>query len=351
MTTATQPKLAANAAPTASFKVEVDGLEASTQEAPNFLERLVVETHLDKIGSAQVTFAYNDGFKPSLAAIGGAVKISVGGSADNAFTGVITGFRHSWRGGREFVTVEAMDPLVKLGASRQTKVWGGATTDKIKDSDAASEVISGGGCTAGNVEATAGERPYIFQRNESNLAFLKRLAARNGYLVFASEGKVNFQKPQFSGASAEVSLQDIVQLDYSRSDAELPQSVAVTGWDYVAKKQVKGSSSDITAIGGGSTPSGVTFGADTYISDVFIDSDAGAKAMAEAEMNRLARTFVRGSCTTVGNGSVKIGGKVKFIGSFEGFNPEGLVVGVRHVIEGGSVFQTTFWFVGNTEPE
>jgi hypothetical protein len=33
------------------------------------------------------------------------------------------------------------------------------------------------------------------------------------------------------------------------------------------------------------------------------------------------------------------------------FNPEGLVVGVRHTIEGGSVFQTTFWFVGNTEPE
>lgn len=348
MSNATKPGISANATPAATFKVELPGIGEVTQAEPKNLQRLVVETHLDKIGVAHITFVGD--FKPSSVTIGGDVKISMGGSADNAFTGVVTGFRHCWRGGVETVTIEAMDPLVKLACSRETKVWGGAVGDAIKDSDVAGDVIGAGGCTSGNVEETSEARPYILQRNESNLSFLKRLAARNGYLVFCEEGEINFQKPQFSGASEEVTQEDISVLDYQRSDMDLPQAVEVSGWDYVAKERVVGNSSDITAIGGGSTPSGVTFQADSYISDVFVNSESAAKGMAEAEMNRLARTFVRGSCSTSGNGAIKIGGKVKFIGSYEKFNPEGLVVAVRHVVEPGAVYQSTFWFVGNTEP-
>ena len=344
-----EPKLTKGASPAAAFKVEITGMEPLTQDKPGALSRFTVETHLDKIGMAQITLNFSGDLKPGDLTIGAEVKISVGGSADNAFTGNITGFRHSWKNNNEFVTVEAMDPLVKLASSRETKQWGGETTDAIKDSDAVSEVLSAGGCSAGNVEATTGTRPYILQRNESNLAFIKRLAARNGYLVFASEGKVNFQKPQFSGASADVTLEDITSLDYGRADTEIPSEVEVTGWDYIAKQRVVGTSSSVTPIGGAAATN-TTFKNAQHISDVFVDSEASATAMAEAEMNRLARTFIRGSCTTRGNGKVKIGSKVKFAGSFKTFNPEGLVVGVRHTVQTGSVFETTFWFVSNSEP-
>lgn len=345
---ATQPSVSANESFAASFRVNVGSTEC-TQDDPKKMLRLVVETHLDKIGVAQVTFTGD--IKPSDFNIGDDVSISVGGCSDPAFVGIVTGFRHTWRGGIESVTVEAMDPLIKLAASRETKVWGGDTSDQIKDSDAANDAISAGGCDAGNVEDTPGTRPYILQRNESNLAFLKRLAARNGYLVFCEEGKVNFQKPQFSGQSVDITQPDIKNLDYSRSDVEIPNAVHVEGWDYIAKERVTASSSDVTPIGGGSPASATTYGADLYISDVFVNSESGAKEMAEAEMNRLARSFVRGSCTVMGNGQLKIGGKIKLDGSYQGFNPEGLIVGVRHVVEPGTVYDTTVWFVGNTEPE
>jgi phage protein D len=345
---ATKPSVSANESFAASFRVDIGGNEF-TQDKPEKMLRLVVETHLDKIGVAHVTLTGD--IKPSDFNIGDDVTISVGGCADPAFVGVVTGFRHTWRGVIESVTVEAMDPLIKLAASRETKVWGGETTDEIKDSDAANDAISAGGCDVGNVEDTPGTRPYILQRNESNLAFLKRLAARNGYLVFCEEGKVNFQKPQFSGQSIEITQPDIKNLDYSRSDIEIPNAVYVEGWDYIAKERVMASSSSVTGIGGGTPVSATTYGADLYISDVFVSSESGAKEMAEAEMNRLARSFVRGACTVLGNGQLKIGGKVKFLGFYEKFNPEGLVVGVRHVVEPGTVFDTTVWFVGNTEPE
>jgi phage protein D len=349
MADATKPGISAGSAPAASYEVKVDGLSISTQAEPNHLDRLVVETHLDKIGVAHLS--YNGDFKPGAVSIGAKVEISVGGSADPVFTGQVTAFRHSWRGGRETITLEAMDPLVLLAASRNTRVWGGGTSDSITDSDCVQAVLSDAGCTTGNIESTAGSRPYVMQRNESDLAFIKRLAARNGYLVYCSAtGEVLFQKPQFSNESLEVTQQDIIQLDYVRSDTHLPSSVVVVGWDYKTKSSVVGESDQVTTIGSGEAAAATTFKGASYVSDVFVDSESGAKAMATAELDRCARTYVQGSCTTVGNGALRTGEKVRFIGSYEGFNPEGLVVGVRHVVEAGTVFQSTFWFVGNTVP-
>ena len=39
------------------------------------------------------------------------------------------------------------------------------------------------------------------------------------------------------------------------------------------------------------------------------------------------------------------------VGNWSSFNAEVLIAGARHVIEPGSVAQTTVWVVGNTEPE
>ncbi|TVQ94138.1 MAG: phage late control D family protein [Deltaproteobacteria bacterium] len=351
MNEATKRGISVNRPAAASYTVEVSGLGTATQDDPSELERFVVETHLDKIGFAQIT--YSGHLKPSDVSIGGDVKISVGGAKETTFKGVVTGLRLRKAAGHVTVTVEAMDPLVKLAASRRTKYWGGEPDDEVMDSDLVSEVISDGGCTEGNVESTPGGRPYVLQRNESNLAFLKRLAARNGFLLYAEDGKVNFEKPQFSASPQEIKGADVQQLDFTRSDVDVPPSVHVTGWDYIGKSVVHGEfgSSSIEKIGGEGPASAVTYSAQTHISDVFVDSDSSAKAMAEAEMNRLARSFVRGTCTTTGNGAVKIGGKVQFQGLYSDFNPEGLVVGVRHVMEPGSGFVTMFWFVGNTEPK
>jgi hypothetical protein len=344
----TEAALAATPSPTPAFKVTVGGQEY-TQDVPKGLDQVIVETHLDKIGVCQLTFAHS--LKPSSIKIGSDVEVSVGGDARKAFKGYVTAMNHTWNSGVEKVTVVAMDPLVKLASSNITKAWGGKPTDKIKDSTLANDAISASGLTAGTVDP-GGERPYVLQRAESNLTFLKRLAARNGYLVYAEEGKVHFKKPQFSGSPIPIHQPDIIKMDYNQSDRAVPAKVMVFGWDYLTKKEVKGqlAAGGVDAIGGGSPPANNIYAGEHHIVDVFVNSDAAATEMAKAEMNRLARQMVQGSCTVPGNGKLYPGVKIKIDGSFEKFNPEGLVVGVRHVIEGGQTYQTTIWFVGNTQP-
>ena len=235
----TDPTLKPKPSPTAAFKVSCGSLGESTQQDPKGLDQIVVRTHLDQIGVAELTY-HGHNIDPSGLVPGGEVTVEIGGNAIKNFSGQITSVTHTLNKGKESIVVTAMDPLIKLANSNATKVWGGAPDDKFKDSDLASEVISAGGCTSGTVDNTSGERPYILQRAESNLSFLKRLAARNGYLVYAEDGKVHFKKPQFSDSPKEISGGDVIRVDITRSDVGIPNKVKVFGWDYMQKKGVKG---------------------------------------------------------------------------------------------------------------
>lgn len=350
MADATEPSLSDNFAPAASFEVKV-GSHTFTQSEPKGLEQVTIETHIDKIGMARLTITHS--FKAASVKIGDDVEVSVGGSTRKAFKGYITASSRSTGDGVEKISITAMDPLIKLANTSKTKVWGGQPTDKHKDTDVANFLISDGGGSAGTVDSTTGERPYIMQRQESNLGFLKRLAARNGFLVYAEEGKIHFKKPQFSDPPVEISLADVISEDFSQSDKKIPSKVKVIGWDYIGKKQVSGeaSPSDIEPLGSGSPPDPTTFSGEEHIVDNFVDSDAAAAEMAKSHMNTLARKLVQGTFTVPGDGRLYPGMRIKTSGRGEGQNPEGLVVGVRHVIEPGATFQTTFWVVGNTQPE
>ena len=88
----------------------------------------------------------------------------------------------------------------------------------------------------------------------------------------------------------------------------------------------------------------------SYISDVHVADQSAAKAMAEAELNRLGRNFVRGRCVTQGRGDLHAGVLVKFTNLRKGFKPEAFIVGSKHIIEPGTGYQTEFHFASNTAP-
>jgi phage protein D len=333
--------------PTAAFKIDINGTEF-TQASSGSLESLIVETHLDKIGRAELVLSGDSDTQPRDLNLGDEIKVSIGGDARQALHGTITHLSHVHQQGVDSVRIVAMDPLIKLAASNVTKVY-----EEQSDSDIASAVIGDAGATAGTVDSTSEVRPYVLQRAESNLRFLKRLAARNGYLVYAEENTVHFKKPQFSDDPIEVDQELWIKLEMTKSDAGVPQKVVVYGWNYTDKIGVSGelASTAIETIGGGAAPSSVTWTGDHQVVDVFVNSDAAAATMAKGLMNQLARQLVQGSCTVKQDGRFYPGVKVKFSGSYQGYNAEGVVVGVRHVVETGGVASTTFWFVGNTTPE
>ena len=340
MPSETEPTLRTASSPTAAYVVNCAGTKM-TQQDPKGLETLVVETHLDKIGRADLLIKPEAESPPSGLTLGADVDVSIGGSDKKAFQGKITHLTHVHENGTDMVRVVAMDPLIKLAASNETVVY-----EEQKDSDIASSVLGG---DAGTVDATSATHAYVLQRAESNLRFVKRLAARNGYLVYAEEGKIHFKKPQVSDTPKDISPGDLISLETTISDVGIPQTVKVFGWDYVVEGE--SASSGVDKIGGGDAPSSVTWTADHDIVDVFVKDPAVATDIAKGVMNQMARQYVQGKVTVNSNGELFPGQRIKLAGQFEGFNADAYVVGVRHVVEQGSVATTTAWFVSNTKPE
>lgn len=342
-----QRKAPANSTP--KFKVIVAGQEVQ-QGNTEGLVYLSIEDHIDMIGVAQASFNIGgmdwSGFKQ-----GDEIEVQVGETSRKMFKGIITSLRHSWAKGNETITLVAMDPLVKMASSRVTKVY-----EEIADSDVVSAVISRAGCSPGTVDSTQGTHKYIFQRNESDYNFIKRLAARNGFLVRANEGKIDFIKSQFSESPVEINQEFLMSLDYSMEPMNIPPEITVIGWDYVTKKKVEGTASagDVANIGGGTSAvssNGNIWSKPSYVSDVMVSSQSGAKDMAVSEINRLARRFLRGRAVVQGNAQIHVGSQITFKGMKTGFNPEVYVVSARHVVEPTRGFSTEINFCSNTVPK
>ena len=203
---------------TARFTVSAGGGEFDQRE-PMGLEYIGIEDHVKMIGMCEITFSVGDeNASWSSMEVGSDVEIKLGGDTRPVFVGSISGLRHAYQKGKNTLTVMAMDPLMKLSSTRTTKVY-----EEMKHSDIASEVISRAGATPGTIDATDKVHPYTLQRNESDLRFLRRLAAENHMILMANEGKVDFKKPQTSGGATEIGKDKVISMDYSFSPRDVPK--------------------------------------------------------------------------------------------------------------------------------
>lgn len=332
-----------------AFTATIGGSQ-HTQAEPNGLEYLMVEDHVDMIGMARFSLNLDHGNWSSFE-FGADVEVKVGKGQRKMFVGVITGMRHARKNGREMLTVIAMDPLAKAGASRRTEIY-----EDLTDSDIVNQVIGRAGLEAGQIDSTSTTHPYVLQRNESDLEFMKRLAARNNYLLRTNEGKVDFVKPQFGGGAVEISESMLEDLDYTMNAAQVPPGITTQGWDYVATDKVEGTAGagDIETIGSGQNAveaaSRIWTGGNSFLADVDVDAQGNAKDIAVSELNRIARNFLRGSARIDGNSEVFAGAKVRFTGHPTGYNAEVYVISSRHLFEFKRGYTTEFKFCSNTLP-
>ena len=160
--------------------------------------------------------------------------------------------------------------------------------------------------------------------------------------------------PAVSEAAEEFDKGEVISMDYTMTPREIPPTITAYGWDYVAKEMVQGSlaAGDMDPIGGGGVVSGnEVWSTESYLSDLWVDSQESATALAEAEMNRLGRGFLRGRATVQGNGALHVGRLVKFTGHPDKFNPTGFVLSARHRVYVGGGFTTELVFCSNSYPE
>ncbi len=335
----------------ASFTLTLAGTEM-TQSDNQGLETLVFEDHVDMVSMVTVRFSQvgSDGQLPC--GIGDELKLTLGESGADAFEGEVVAIEPSFsQAGGTSLTVRALDKVHRLGRGRKTRVF-----EEMTDSDVVSSVGGEAGLSV-ETDSTDETLPYILQRNESDIAFLKRLAARNNFILRIVDGKLSFKKPQFEGSGYEVKFgENLRDFRISYNSSGQVQGVVVRGWDIVAKEEIVGEAStgDVDTIGSGSLGADTagTFGESTaYVTDVPVASQAGADAIAKAEMNRLARQFARGTAVIAGNETVRAGTMVTFSGITGAVNGTCFVVGTRHMVSNATGYSVELSFCSTCEGE
>lgn len=332
-----------------SYKVTI-GSRTFSQDESDGLEHLVIEDHVDMVESLACRLAGNEGQPKWEIKIGDAVEAKLGAGDVVIFKGEVIAVEPSWSiDGLMTMTVRALDNAHRLARGRKTRFF-----EQKKDSDVASTVGAESNLSV-ETDPTEEVHPYILQRNESNLAFLKRLAARNNFQVAVDEGKLIFKKAAFSGSPTTLTMgKDLRSLRMGFNSMEQVDQVIVRGWCIREKKEIVGtaSSGDIEKIGGGelgSSTSTSKFGAHiAYVTDVPVGSQAQANAVAKAELNRLARQYAHGTGTVDGNDGLRAGQVVEFAGLTTSHNGKFYIISTRHIISPTTGYLTEFTFCSNT---
>lgn len=309
---------------------------------------VIVEDHVDMASICSVTVSTAENQPTHTYEIGAKVVIKIK-TPEDLFNGEVIAIDHAFQGkGTSSIILKCIDNSHRLGRGRLTRFW-----NDMKDSDIVQEVGSESQLSV-ECDPTDEVHKYVLQRNESNIAFLKRLAARNNFQLRVEPGKLLFKKASLNGQSREISTEaGLISMNMSYNSSEMVGEVVVRGWDIASKKEIvgKASASDVQSIGGGKAGHELSsvFGEKTaYVTDVPVRTQQEADMLALAEMERIARQFCRGKCTIVGDDSVRAGTTVSFAKFGANVNGNFYVISSRHIIAPSSGYRTEIAFCSNT---
>lgn len=334
---------------TTSYEVKIAGRTLNQPEEDG-VESIVVEDHVDMVESLILKLGGAEKQPEWEINIGDTVEVKMGKGSVLLFKGEVTAVEPSWTtSGLDVMTVRALDNAHRLARGRKTRFF-----ENKKDSEIAQTVGQESGLSV-ETDATTETHAYTLQRNESNLTFMKRLAARNNFQVTVDEGKLIFKKASTSGGPTAIEMgQNMRSVRMNFNSSEQVKEVIVRGWDIREKKEIvgKASAGDVEQIGGGevgATKSAGKFGDSTaYITDVPVSSQGQANELAKSEMNRLARQFAKGSCTVEGNDALRAGQVVEFKGLSTKHNGKYYIISTRHIVNPRSGYVTEVSFCSNT---
>ncbi len=330
-----------------SFEIKIQD-QTYTQAETQGVQALVIEDHVDMVAMLTLEIGGAEGQPAWNVEIGQEIEAKVGGKTSTLFKGHVTALEPAWdaAGGARLV-IRALDPLHKLGRGRKTRTFLDMTDSAIVSAVASECDLSV------DADSTSETHKYVLQRNESDIAFLKRLAARNNCHLRLEQGSLVFKKNEYSGEEITLTLgQNVQALRISANTADLADKVVVLGWDPAAKDKVEGSASSVPGIGAGSI--GITLAREkfgdhwTYVTDVPVTTASLATAIAEAELERIARQFVRGTGTIYGDDRVRAGANVVLEGFGTPWNGKYYVMASRHVISAQTAYTTEFTFCSNS---
>ncbi|MGC9503801.1 VgrG-related protein [Baaleninema sp.] len=186
----------------------------------------------------------------------------------------------------------------------------------MTDSDIVKKLAGEAGIQLGNIDNSGTACEYLFQQNQTNMEFLRERAARLGFELFVSDGKLNFRKPKQDQKLQLKWLKDIQSFRVRVSSAEQVKEVEVRAWDYKTKKPIvsKATGEKLlteTGHGQGSSSStqfkGKPNNPTLRIVDRPVSCAKEADTMAQALFDELSGQFVYADARAEGNPEIRPG--------------------------------------------
>ncbi len=274
------------------------------------------------------------------------VKLGYGEPArlETVIVGTVTELKTTFgAGGTPSLEIAGYDKLYPLTIGKQTRNW-----EDVPDSDAVADIASLQGLDT-EIVATTPSKPRIDQNEETDMAFLEKLAERNSATFYITDRKLYFG-PRRRDHAAEISLPWGGGLTTFSPEANLAKQIAaveVVGTSATTGEQIVGRAErgqeEGRDPGDESGPERLAgaLAAQPVLrvrSGVHTQEEADARAL--AILQERAQDFVTGSAECIGLPELRPDMNVAFDGLGRGFSKTYWISGVVHDISGGG-FTTT----------
>ena len=131
------------------------------------------------------------------------------------------------------IIIRGYDPSHRLHRGYHNRSF-----QNMTDSDVVEKIADEVGIKVDQLDDSGEPHDYLFQENQTNMAFLRDRASRNGFELFVRDGKLNFRKPKADDKLELTWLEDVRSLQVRVTSSEQVKSVEVRGWDYTTKEPI-----------------------------------------------------------------------------------------------------------------
>ena len=276
--------------------------------------------------------------------IGADLEVLLGAPAATSLTtlfdGQITTFEPEFTEDEVILAVRGYDRSHLMNRSRRTETY-----QQMTYADIARQVAGTAGLQPGTIDDAGGSIEFVQQSDETDWAFLCRLARAIGFEVTVDGKKLNFRKPQQQDSAVSLTWGTTLLSFRPRVSAiQQVSTVTVRGWDPVAQQTIVGQADtpDLTSsIGLDRSQLVSSFGDGTVnVCDYPISTQAEADAVANGVAQRLANAYVEAEGVAIGDARLTAGATVDISGVGERFGGKYTLTEAIHVIRARSGYQT-----------
>jgi len=256
------------------------------------------------------------------------------------FDGQITTFEPEFNEDEVILGVRGYDRSHLMNRTRRTETY-----QQMAYSDIARQVAGAAGLETGTIDDAGGTIEFVQQSDETDWAFLWRLARAIGFEVTVAGHKLNFRKPQQQDPAVSLTWgATLLSFRPRVSAVQQVSSVTVRGWDPVATQALVGQAGtpELTSSIGleRSQVVGAFDGGTVNVCDYPIGTQTEAEAVANGIAERLANAYVEAEGVAIGDARLSAGATVDIGGVGDRFSGKYTLTEAIHVFRARSGYHT-----------